>query len=75
MDFTVVIKKEGKLYSALAPELDIASQGKSIEEAKKNIKEAIELYFEDEDAKVKHKSVHVCHVNVKRNAKTSSSVC
>ena len=34
---------------ALCPELDIASQGQSIEEALMNLKEAIELYLEDED--------------------------
>ena len=34
---------------ALCPEVDIASQGKSTEEAIANLREALELYFEDED--------------------------
>jgi predicted RNase H-like HicB family nuclease len=34
---------------ALCPELDVASQGKSVEEALRNLKEALELYLEDED--------------------------
>ena len=38
-----------KWYIATCPVLDIATQGESYEEAVKNIKEAIELYFEDED--------------------------
>ena len=36
-------------YIATCPVLDIATQGKTYEEAVKNIREAIELYFEDED--------------------------
>ena len=38
-----------KWYIANCPVLDISTQGKTYEEAVKNIKEAIELYFEDED--------------------------
>ncbi len=40
----VVVKKEGSGYSAWCPELDVASQGKSIEEARKNLKEAVEVH-------------------------------
>ena len=52
MQFSVVITKEGNYYVALCTELDIASQGKNVEEALENLKEAIALYLEDEDAKV-----------------------
>ena len=38
-----------KWYIASCPVLDISTQGETYEEAVKNIKEAIELYFEDED--------------------------
>ena len=44
--FTAIIEHEEGGYSALCPELDIASQGNSVEEAKKNLVEAIELFFE-----------------------------
>ncbi len=44
--FTAILHKEDDMYVALCPELDIASQGKSIEEAKKNLEEAVELFFE-----------------------------
>ena len=44
--FTAVIEREDDSYVALCPELDIASQGISVEEARKNLKEAIELFFE-----------------------------
>lgn len=47
--FTAVISREGKLYVALAPDVDVASQGETIEEALANLKEALELYFEDDD--------------------------
>ena len=49
LDFSAVVRREGKLYVALCPEVDVAGQGKSVEEALKNLKEALELYFEDED--------------------------
>ena len=50
--FSAVITKEETLFVALSPELDIASQGASIEEALANLREAIELYLEDEDADI-----------------------
>ena len=50
--FSSIITKENNLYIAHCPELDIASQGESIEKAINNLKEAIELYLEDEDAEI-----------------------
>lgn len=44
--FTAIIEREDESYVALCPELDIASQGKTVEEARLNLKEAIELFFE-----------------------------
>ncbi len=46
---TAVIEREGAGYVALCPELDIASQGDSVEEAKHNLREALELFFEVAD--------------------------
>ena len=43
---TAVIEREDDGYVALCPELDIASQGDSIEEARQNLTEALELFFE-----------------------------
>lgn len=45
--FTAIIEKEGKCYVAHCPELDIASQGKSVKEARKNLKDAIALLFQN----------------------------
>ena len=44
--FTAIIEREDDQYVALCPELDIASQGKTVEEARTNLKEALELFFE-----------------------------
>ena len=43
---SAIVEKEGKLYVALCPELDVASQGKTIEDSLKNLKEAVELYLD-----------------------------
>ncbi len=45
--FTAVIHKEDDLYVAECPEVGTVSQGKSIEEAVANLKEATELYLEE----------------------------
>jgi len=44
---TIVINKEAKWYVAKSVELGVVSQGKTIEEVKKNIDEAINLYLEN----------------------------
>ena len=43
---TAIIEREGDGYVALCPALDIASQGDSVAEARDNLKEALELFFE-----------------------------
>jgi predicted RNase H-like HicB family nuclease len=43
---TALIEREGDGYVALCPELDIASQGNTVEEARENLIEALELFFE-----------------------------
>lgn len=45
MVFTTIIEKESNWYVARAAEIEIASQGKSVEDAIANLKEAIELYL------------------------------
>lgn len=46
--FTSVIIKESKWYVARCVELGVASQGRNIEKAQHNLKEAVELYLEDQ---------------------------
>lgn len=47
--FTAFIEREEEGYVSLCPELDIASQGDTVEEARTNLIEAIELFFEVAD--------------------------
>jgi len=65
---TAIIEKEDDYYVALCPEVDVTSQGKSIEESLANLKEAIELFFEvasPEEIKLRmHSEVFVTHVGV-----------
>jgi len=46
----VLVKEDVGGYSSICPELNVASQGETVEEAVGNLKEAVELYLEDEDA-------------------------
>lgn len=46
-----IVWREEKLYVAKFLELELASQGKTKNEALKNLREALELYLEDEDIK------------------------
>lgn len=65
---TVIIEREGDGYVSLCPELDIASQGGSIEEARQNLREALELFFEvaapGELQQRTHEEVYVTRVEV-----------
>jgi predicted RNase H-like HicB family nuclease len=46
---TGIIEREDAGYVALCPELDIASQGNTVEEARPNLIEAVELFLETAD--------------------------
>ena len=65
---TAIIEREGDSYIALCPELDIASQGASISEARANLKEALELFYEaasaNEIQRRLHDEIYVTHVEV-----------
>jgi predicted RNase H-like HicB family nuclease len=44
--FTAIIQRSEKWFVALCPELDVVSQGKTVEEARRNVTEAVELFLE-----------------------------
>jgi predicted RNase H-like HicB family nuclease len=74
--FTAVIAKEEKWYVAHCLELGVVSQGKSIEEAKGNLKEAVELYLEsfgDEDLPEAQAEVVLCPLEVAVSDELQSS--
>jgi predicted RNase H-like HicB family nuclease len=73
--FSVVVWKEGKLQIAWSPELDIASQGKTVEAAISNLREAVELYLEDEDAKIPvERSAILTTLSVETHAQAEATV-
>lgn len=47
---TAIIEREGEGYVSLCPELEIASQGDTVSEARDNLKEAVELFYETASA-------------------------
>ena len=65
---TAIIERENDGYVALCPEVDVASQGDSVVEARENSKEPLELFFETasaEEIKTRlHEEVYVTHVEV-----------
>jgi predicted RNase H-like HicB family nuclease len=72
---SAVVWREKNLHVAWCPEMDIASQGKDVEHALRNLQEAVELYLEDEDATIpKGKPTMVTTLSVETHAKTAISV-
>ena len=65
---TAIIEKEGDGYVALCPEVDVASQGGSVDEAQTNLQEALGLFFEaasEEEIRERlHGEVYVTQVEV-----------
>jgi predicted RNase H-like HicB family nuclease len=68
LQLTAVIQREDDAYVALCPELDIASQGDTVEEARENVIEAVELFLESADsseiARRLHPEVYVTRLEV-----------
>ena len=66
--FTAIIEREGDGYVALCPEVDVASQGDSVAEARDNLQEALTLFFEtasaEEVGRRQCNGVYVTHVEV-----------
>jgi predicted RNase H-like HicB family nuclease len=65
---TAIVEREGDGYVSFCPELDIASQGKTVEEARANLREALELFFEaasPEEIKERlHEEVYVTRLEI-----------
>ena len=57
---TIILRREEEWFVATCLENDIASQGKTIDEATENLKEAIALYYEDElDEKLMYRNEQI----------------
>jgi len=65
---TALIEREGDGYVSICPELNIASQGDTIEEARRNLAEALEGFFESaSEAEIReslHTEVYVTRLEV-----------
>lgn len=65
---TAIIEREDDMYVASCPELDVVSQGSSVEQAKSNLKEAIELFLESasetEVASRLHNEIFITRIDV-----------
>ncbi|MBZ0207256.1 MAG: type II toxin-antitoxin system HicB family antitoxin [Flavobacteriales bacterium] len=57
-ELTAIIEREGDGYVSLCPELDVASQGDTIEEARANLVEALELFFETASPNEQRERLH-----------------
>jgi predicted RNase H-like HicB family nuclease len=55
---TAIIEREERGFYALCPEFDVASQGASVEEARQNLTEAVELFLETADPIEINKRLH-----------------
>ncbi|MYA79477.1 MAG: type II toxin-antitoxin system HicB family antitoxin [Acidobacteriia bacterium] len=65
---TAIIEREGDGYVALCPEVNVASQGNTVAEARDNLAEALTLFFEtasaEEVERRLHGEVYVTHIEV-----------
>ena len=55
---TAIIEREGDGYVSLCPEIDVASQGATVQEASANLREAVELFFETASATEVQERLH-----------------
>ena len=66
--FTAIIERDGDGFTSLCPQLDIASQGDTAEEARNNLIDALERFFEAADpAEIQERlrrEVFVTHLEV-----------
>ncbi len=65
---TTISEKEGAGFVALCPEVDVASQGASVDESRRNLQEALELFCEtaspEEISERLHHEVYVTQVEI-----------
>lgn len=71
--YTAIGEREGSGYIALCPELDLVSQGETVESATANLKEAVEFFFECADPAEVERRFHTVFVTRFEAANGSSS--
>lgn len=75
---TAIIERDGDDFVALCPEVDVASQGSTVQEARANLEEALQLFFETaSDSEISRRlrsEVYVTRVEVPVRAPQPSSI-
>ena len=75
---TAWLQKDNDVWVALCPELDVASEGVTMEEAKASLRQAVELFLESADeAEIGlrlHGGIHVCPLGVTVSARDQSEL-
>ena len=61
--YTAIVEREDNGYVAICPELDVVSQGDTVEEAKANLREAVELFLETADESEIQRRLHPAAAN------------
>lgn len=67
LKFSAIVYKEDDWDVSWCPDIDIASQGKTVEENVANLKEAVELYLEDEDVSLPQTTSFITTFEVSRD--------
>jgi len=73
-NLSAIVNKEGKWYVATSPEVDVASQGRTVEESLKNLKEAVELYIEEFGYSPKEEPALLTRIEIMKNEKAPRPV-
>ena len=63
---SAIVHREGKWFVARCPEVEVASQGRSLEESLANLREALELRLEDDDVELPEEPFLLTTVEVER---------
>lgn len=71
--FTVIIQKDEDMFVAECPEIGTVSQGRTIDEAITNLKEATELYLEEFPLKIR-KRAYITFFEVSPNARVEENI-
>ncbi len=65
---SAIVHREGKWFVARCPEVEVASQGRTVEESLSNLREALALRLEDEDVQLPEEPFLLTTVEVERAA-------
>jgi predicted RNase H-like HicB family nuclease len=72
---SAIVHREGKWYVASSPETKVASQGRTVEEALKNLEEAVGLYIEEAGYIPKEEITLLARIEVAKNGRAPHPVC